>query len=84
MSIPGGSRPAERPRDRLSLLRNHSLFRDLPPAVIERLGSYMKTRRAARGSTIFRAPPTPPPCPTASSSSSSGATSSRFSAVNPT
>src|SRR6516225_6135406 len=53
MSIPGGNRPAERPRDKLSLLRNHSLFRDLPPAVIERLGSYMKTRRAARGSTIF-------------------------------
>jgi CRP/FNR family cyclic AMP-dependent transcriptional regulator len=53
MSIPGGSRPAERSRDKLSLLRNHSLFRDLPPAVIERLGSYMKTRRAARGSTIF-------------------------------
>ena len=53
MSIPGGSRPAERPRDRLSLLRNHSLFRDLPPAVIEHLGSYMKTRKVARGTTIF-------------------------------
>lgn len=53
MSIPGGRRPAERPRDKLSLLRNHSLFRDLPPAVIEHLGSYMKTRKAARGTTIF-------------------------------
>ena len=53
MSIPGGNRPAERPRDKLSLLRNHSLFRDLPPAVIEHLGSYMKTRRVTRGSTIF-------------------------------
>jgi CRP/FNR family transcriptional regulator, cyclic AMP receptor protein len=53
MSIPGGNRPAERSRDKLSLLRNHSLFRDLPPAVIEHLGSYMKTRRVARGSTIF-------------------------------
>ena len=53
MSIPGGKRPAERPRDKLSLLRNHSLFRDLPPAVIEHLGSYMKTRKAARGTTIF-------------------------------
>jgi CRP/FNR family transcriptional regulator, cyclic AMP receptor protein len=53
MSIPGGKRPAERPRDKLSLLRNHSLFRDLPPAVIEHLGSYMKTRKVARGTTIF-------------------------------
>jgi CRP-like cAMP-binding protein len=53
MSIPGGKRPAERPRDKLSLLRNHSLFRDLPPAVIEHLGSYMKTRRVVRGTTIF-------------------------------
>src|SRR5262249_10100327 len=53
MSIPGGKRPAERTRDKLSLLRNHSLFRDLPPAVIEHLGSYMKTRRVARENTIF-------------------------------
>src|SRR5262249_29194624 len=53
MSIPGGKRPAERTRDKLSLLRNHSLFRDLPPAVIEHLGSYMKTRPVARGNTIF-------------------------------
>jgi CRP/FNR family transcriptional regulator, cyclic AMP receptor protein len=53
MSIPSGRRPAERPRDKLSLLRNHSLFRDLPAAVIEHLGSYMKTRKVVRGTTIF-------------------------------
>ena len=53
MSIPNNKRPAERVRDRLSLLRNHPLFRDLPPTVIEQLGSYMKTRRVARGTTIF-------------------------------
>jgi len=54
MPIPGGNRKAERTRrDRLSLLRNHPLFRDLPPAVIEHLGSYMKTRKVARGTTIF-------------------------------
>jgi CRP/FNR family cyclic AMP-dependent transcriptional regulator len=53
MASPGGKQPAERTRDKLSLLRSHPLFRDLPPAVIEHLGSYMKTRRAARGSTIF-------------------------------
>ena len=29
------------------------LFRDLPPPVIEHVGSYMKTRRVARGTTIF-------------------------------
>jgi CRP-like cAMP-binding protein len=53
MSISGRKQPAERTHDRLSLLRSHPLFRDLPPAVIERLGSYMKTRRVARGTTIF-------------------------------
>src|SRR5262249_43440699 len=52
-SIPGGKRPAERTRDKLSLLRNHSLFRDLPAAVIEHLGSYMKTRRGGRGTPLF-------------------------------
>src|SRR5262249_48649770 len=46
-------RPPERVRDKLSLLRNHPLFGDLPPAVIEHLGSYMKTRKVARGTAIF-------------------------------
>ena len=49
----GAKQPGERTRDKLSLLRSHPLFRDLPPAVIERLGSYMKTRRVARGTTMF-------------------------------
>ncbi|HZD28652.1 MAG TPA: Crp/Fnr family transcriptional regulator [Xanthobacteraceae bacterium] len=53
MPSPGAKQPGERTRDRLSLLRSHPLFRDLPPAVIEHLGSYMKTRRVARGTTIF-------------------------------
>ena len=53
MSMPGGKQPAERTRDRLSLLRNHPLFQDLPSPVIEHLGSYMKTRKVARGATIF-------------------------------
>jgi CRP/FNR family cyclic AMP-dependent transcriptional regulator len=53
MSTPSGSQPAARPRDKLSLLRSHPLFRDLPSAVIEHLGSYMKTRRVARGTAIF-------------------------------
>ena len=53
MPSPGAKQQGERTRDRLSLLRSHPLFRDLPPAVIEHLGSYMKTRRVARGTTIF-------------------------------
>src|SRR6516164_9380528 len=53
MPISTDKRPAERVRDKLSLLRNHPLFGDLPPAVIEHLGSYMKTRKATRGSAIF-------------------------------
>ena len=53
MSMSADRRPTERVRDKLSLLRNHPLFSDLPPAVIEHLGSYMKTRKVARGSTIF-------------------------------
>jgi CRP/FNR family transcriptional regulator, cyclic AMP receptor protein len=53
MPIPSGRQPAGRTRDKLSLLRSHPLFRDLPSAVIEHLGSYMKTRRVARGTTIF-------------------------------
>src|SRR5260221_13820500 len=53
MSIPGGRRAAGRPRDKLSLLRNHSLFRDLPAAVIEHLGSYMKTPKGGPGTRLF-------------------------------
>ena len=53
MSIPGNRRPAGRAPDKLTLLRNHPLFRDLPPEVIEHLGSYMKTRKVARGAAIF-------------------------------
>jgi CRP/FNR family cyclic AMP-dependent transcriptional regulator len=53
MTISTNRGPAGPAADRLSLLRNHSLFRDLPPPVIDRLGSYMKTRKAVRGATIF-------------------------------
>jgi CRP-like cAMP-binding protein len=44
---------AGRGPDKLALLRNHALFRDLPPAVVEHLGSYMKTRKVEKGATIF-------------------------------
>ena len=44
-----------RPREGLKfeLLRNHPLFRALPPPAIERLASYMEERRVARGGIIF-------------------------------
>jgi CRP/FNR family transcriptional regulator, cyclic AMP receptor protein len=42
-----------RPPDKLALLRNHFLFRNLPPDVLDRLGSYMKRRTISRGSVIF-------------------------------
>ena len=53
MPSPGAKQQGERTRDKLSLLRSHPLFRDLPAGVIEHLGSYMKTRRVARGTSIF-------------------------------
>src|SRR5205807_1561635 len=39
--------------DKLAPLRNHPLFREFPPAVIENLGSYMTRRSVRRGATIF-------------------------------
>jgi CRP-like cAMP-binding protein len=39
--------------DKLALLRNHALFGTLPASVLEKLGSYMKRRKVARGSAIF-------------------------------
>src|SRR5262245_15721978 len=53
MAVQRDSQPSRRGPDKLSLIRNHPLFRDLPIPAIERLGSYMKTRKVARGTTIF-------------------------------
>jgi len=53
MPIPTNKRAGERVRDKLSLLHNHPLFSDLPPPVIEHLGSYMKTHRVQRGAALF-------------------------------
>ena len=39
--------------DRLAILRRHSLFGQLSPAAIERLGSYTKRRRLPHGTVIF-------------------------------
>jgi CRP/FNR family transcriptional regulator, cyclic AMP receptor protein len=53
MAIPGSRRPPAGAPDKLTLLRNHSLFGQLPAAAIEHLGSYMKRRTLPRGSAIF-------------------------------
>jgi CRP/FNR family cyclic AMP-dependent transcriptional regulator len=53
MLVPRDSRPTGRPPDKLALLRNNPLFRDLAPQVIEHLGTYMKRRTVSRGSIIF-------------------------------
>src|SRR5262245_2228873 len=52
-SLPGGSRPTAGALSKLALLRSHPLFRALSPPVMERLASYMKLRKVARGGTIF-------------------------------
>jgi CRP/FNR family cyclic AMP-dependent transcriptional regulator len=53
MSVSGDRRPVRPVRDKLALLRRHMLFRELPAPVIERIGSYMTTRKVVRGTTIF-------------------------------
>ena len=39
--------------DRVSLLRNHPLFCELTPSMLERISAYVKRRSVAKGSTIF-------------------------------
>jgi CRP-like cAMP-binding protein len=53
MANPSTQRPSASAADKLALLRNHSLFGQLPPAVIEHLGSYIKRRALPRGAAIF-------------------------------
>ena len=47
------ARSPPRVLDKLAPLRNHPLFREFPPAVIEHFGTYMTRRSVRRGSTIF-------------------------------
>jgi CRP/FNR family cyclic AMP-dependent transcriptional regulator len=51
--VPRAPNPPFRPIDKLAPLRNHPLFREFPPAVIECLGAYMTRRSVRRGATIF-------------------------------
>jgi CRP/FNR family cyclic AMP-dependent transcriptional regulator len=53
MLAPRDSRGTGRVSDKLALLRNHVLFRELPPPVLEHLGTYMKRRAVPRGTIIF-------------------------------
>jgi CRP/FNR family transcriptional regulator, cyclic AMP receptor protein len=39
--------------DRVSLLRNHPLFCELTPSMLERISTYAKKRSVAKGATIF-------------------------------
>jgi CRP/FNR family transcriptional regulator, cyclic AMP receptor protein len=49
------SREKSPPRilDKLAPLRNHPLFREFPPSVIEHFGTYMTRRSVRRATTIF-------------------------------
>lgn len=53
MPVRNNGKPAKSIPDKLSLLRNHLLFRDLPAPIIDRIGSYMKIQKVPRGTTIF-------------------------------
>jgi len=53
MLDPKDGRPAGRAPDKLALLRNNPLFRELAPQVIEHLGTYLTRRTVSRGSVIF-------------------------------
>jgi CRP/FNR family cyclic AMP-dependent transcriptional regulator len=53
MAVSNVRQAASGPPDKLVPLRHHPLFGQLPPRVIEHLGSYMRRRALARGETIF-------------------------------
>jgi CRP/FNR family transcriptional regulator, cyclic AMP receptor protein len=46
--------PAGRLPDKLSLLRDHPLFRELPPATLDRISTYLRRRSIPKGTVIFR------------------------------
>ena len=52
-SIARDSSAAGGATDRVSLLRNHPLFCELTPSMLERISTYVKRRSFAKGSTIF-------------------------------
>jgi CRP/FNR family cyclic AMP-dependent transcriptional regulator len=52
-SIARDSSAADGATDRVSLLRNHPLFCELTPSMLERISTYVKRRSVTKGSTIF-------------------------------
>ena len=46
--------PATRLPDKLSLLRDHPLFRELPPATLDRIAAYLRRRSVPKGTVIFQ------------------------------
>jgi CRP/FNR family transcriptional regulator, cyclic AMP receptor protein len=46
--VPGGL------PDKLSLLRDHPLFRELPPGTLDRISAYLRRRSIPKGTVIFR------------------------------
>ena len=46
--------PAARLPDKLSLLRDHPLFRELPPATLDHITTYVRRRSVPKGTVIFR------------------------------
>jgi CRP/FNR family transcriptional regulator, cyclic AMP receptor protein len=46
--------PAAGLPDKLSLLRDHPLFRELPPATLDRIAAYLRRRSVPKGTVIFR------------------------------
>ena len=50
---PRGAWTVHLPLGRLAPLRNHPVFREFPPAVIERLATYMTRRTVPQGAMIF-------------------------------
>jgi CRP-like cAMP-binding protein len=53
VTMPRAPKPPSRPLDKLAPLRNHPLFREFPPAIVEQLGTYMTRRSVRRGAIIF-------------------------------
>lgn len=53
MSTPREIRPTSPALERIALLRNHPLFREFAPTIIEQLASHMTRRIIPRGTTIF-------------------------------
>jgi CRP/FNR family transcriptional regulator, cyclic AMP receptor protein len=46
--------PAGRLPDKLSLLRDHPLFREPPPVTLDRISTYLRRRSIPKGTVIFR------------------------------